>query len=195
MAEPTKTPVQQEAERKQREEEAKKHAEEQRKKDEAERQKNQQKPGQPGQSGADKRAAGGAVVGGAMTTYGTPNPAAMETPKPVFLKHDEIKGLVGDIGPGEIGHIELDEEGNPTGAAFRDIPGPDDVTAAVYGNPAVQFDDLVTPSGAPITKMMNPEPKLWDAGMLARNPPPEPTERQRKFQHPGGGVANQPVTV
>lgn len=135
----------------------------------------------------------GAVTPGAATTYGSA-PIPVEPPKPVFLKHDEIKGLVGDIGPGEIGHIELDEEGNPTGAAFRDIPGADDVTAAVYGNPAVQFDDLVTPSGAPITKQMNPEPKLWDAGMLARNPPPEPTERQRKYQGQPG-VVNTPVTV
>ena len=134
----------------------------------------------------------GAVTPGAATTYGSPPPPA-EPVKPVALNHDEIKSLIGDIHPGEIGHIKLDEEGNPTGAAFRDIPKGDDVTAAVYGNPAVQFDDLVTPSGAPITKQMNPEPKLWDAGMLARNPPPEPTERQKRFSQPG--AVNTPVTV
>ena len=111
------------------------------------------------------------------------------------MEKDEVNGLVGEIKRGELAHLKLDEEGHPTGPATRDIPGPDDVTAAVYGTPMVQFDDLVTPAGAPITKVMNPEPKLWDAGMLARNPPPEPTERQKKFRQSGGGVINQPVTV
>lgn len=169
MADPTKTAAQQEAERKQKEEHAKR---------EAEQRKHQ----------------GGAVVGGAMSTYGSPKPHFPD-PEPIALKHDEIKSLAGDIAPGEIAHIHLNEHGDPTGPAFRDIPKADDVTAAVYGNPAVQFDDLVTPSGAPITKMMNPEPKLWDAGMLARNPPPEMTDRQKQFHQPGGGTVNTPVTV
>jgi hypothetical protein len=42
---------------------------------------------------------------------------------------------------------------------------------------------------------MNPEQAIWDAGMLARNPIPEPDERQKKYRLIGGGVVNQPVTV
>ena len=173
-----------ENDKKQQEEAAKKHAEEQKKREEQERQKQHQ----------SEHKAGGGTVGGAMTTYGSPKPKIPD-PEPVVLQHDEIKQLAGDIQRGELAHIRLNEHGDPTGAAFRDIPGADDVTAAVYGTPMVQFDELVTPSGAPITKMMNPEPKLWDAGMLARNPPPKMTDRQREFHQTGGGVVNQPVTV
>jgi hypothetical protein len=184
----TKTTAQIEAERKQKEAEQHKHQEEQRKKAEADKAKAEQGGHKPQQG------AGGRAVGGAMSTYGSPKPK-MPDPEPVAMSFDEVKGLVGEVHRGELGHIELDEEGHPTGAAFRDIPDPDSVTAAVYGTPTVQFDELVTPSGAPITKMMNPEPKLWDAGMMARNPIPEMTDRQREFRTIGGGVINQPVTV
>lgn len=181
-----KTPAQLEAEKKQAEAAAKQHAEDQRRKDEAERASNKQ---------AGDRKTGGATVGGAMTTYGSA-PAVTEPPEPVALTRDEIHGLAGDIQPGELAHIKLDEEGNPTGSILRGIVSGDDITAPVYGNPMVQFDDMVTPSGAPITKHMNPEPKLWDEGMLARNPPQEPDERQKKFQpRTGAPVVNQPVTV
>jgi hypothetical protein len=180
-----------ENDKKQQEEAAKKHAEEQKKREEQAQQNKQTQ--QPEQSQHSKKAGGG-TVGGAMTTYGSPK-AKMPDPEPVVLEHDEIKQLAGDIGRGELAHIRLNEHGDPTGQAFRDIPEADDVTAAVYGTPMVQFDELVTPSGAPITKMMNPEPKLWDAGMLARNPPPKMTDRQKQFHQVGGGVVNQPVTA
>jgi len=111
-----------------------------------------------------------------------------------FLKHDEIKQLAGDIEPGELAHLRLDEEGHPTGTVFRDFPKPDEVTATVFASPRAVFDDIVTPSGAPITKFMNPDPVLYDAGMLLRNPPPE--QPGDKPSGPiGGGVINQPVTA
>lgn len=115
-----------------------------------------------------------------------------------FLTHDEIHSLAGDIGPGELGILKLDEEGKPTGTVLRDKAifearsKPEEPYATVIGTPTVKFDEIVTPSGAPISKFMNPDPALWDAGMIARNPIPPPSEDS----HPGpigGGVVNQPV--
>ena len=134
----------------------------------------------------------------AMSTYNATNATRgagnipLDDPRgDTFLTHDEIKNLAGDIGPGELAHLALDEEGNPTGRACRGIPDPDSVTATVIGTPTVKLDEIVTPSGAPVTKFMNPDPKIWDEGMLARNP--RPTD---KVQGPiGGGVVNQPVRV
>jgi len=140
----------------------------------------------------------GATVPGAVSTHS----ASKSAPAPEFRQedyaftHDEIKGLVGDIQRGELAHIELNEEGTPTGHAFREIPHKDQVVAPVAGTPMVQFDDLVTPSGAPLSKHMNPEVNLWDAGMLARNPPQEGGRPGDKPRGPiGGGVINQPVAV
>jgi hypothetical protein len=145
---------------------------------------------------------GGGTVGGAMTTY-DPNTPKFDQftgepidPKERSFTHDEIGGLAGDIGRGELGHIHLDEKGTPHGSAFKEIPGPDEIFADVYGNPAVVFDDIVTPTGAPITKRMNPSIPLWDAGMLARNPPPEGGRPGDMPKGPvGGGVRNTPVTT
>jgi hypothetical protein len=142
---------------------------------------------------------GGAVVGGAMTTFDSATGTPLDsrgTAEERSFSHDEIHGLAGDVGRGELGHISLDEKGTPTGSAFREIPGPDDIYADVYGNPAVVFDDIVTPSGAPITKYMNPAVALWDAGMLARNPPPEGSRPGDTPKGPvGAPVINQPVAT
>lgn len=136
------------------------------------------------------------TVPGAATTYGrAPVTVDPKDLPEMSMTLDEVKSLAGDIQRGELAHIKLTPEGEPTGAAFRDIPKADDITAPVYGTPTVQFDELVTPSGAPITKHMNPEQAIWDSGMLARNPIPEPDERQKKYRQIGGGVVNQPVTV
>jgi len=41
---------------------------------------------------------------------------------------------------------------------------------------------------------MNPDVGLWDAGMLARNPPPEGGKPGQAPRGPvGGGVVNTPV--
>jgi hypothetical protein len=99
------------------------------------------------------------------------------------------------LAPGEIAHLKLDDHGKPTGKAFREIPQKGDVTAPVMAPASVIPDELVTPTGAPITKHMNPEPKMWDDGMLARNPPPEGGRPGDKPKGPiGGGVVNTPVT-
>jgi len=116
-----------------------------------------------------------------------------------FLTHDEIKSLAGDLAPGEIGWVKLDGEGTPSGAAVRDIIGlqkPEEPYARVIGSPKVVADEIVTPSGAPVTKFMNPEPTLWDAGMLARNPiPPQPPEDKQYRHTVGAPVINQPVAT
>lgn len=188
MAEKTQEQIKKEAEEKKR------HEEQAHKEREAEQKRREQAQHQQKAATSQRTGSGGATVPGAMSTFsGQAVPAQPIDPREYAFDFDEVKGLVGDIQRGELAHIELDEEGTPTGAAFRDIPDGDQVTAPVYGTPMVQFDELVTPSGAPITRHMNPEPKLWDAGMLARNPPPERDERHDKFRTQGGGVINQPV--
>jgi hypothetical protein len=135
---------------------------------------------------------------GMSTTYsgGQGKAPDIDWAKENAYSRDEIKGFVGDVFPGELAHISLDEQGTPTGAAFKEIPAPDDITAPVYAAPQVIPDDLVTPAGAPITRHMNPDVAMWDAGMLARNPPPEGGRPGDKPKGPiGGGVRNTPVTA
>jgi len=132
---------------------------------------------------------------GMATTYsGGQGPVEPFDPKEYALTRDEIKGMVGDLAPGELAHLKLDEKGKPTGKVFREIPQKDDITAPVLAPAQVIPDELVTPSGAPITKHMNPEPKMWDDGMLARNPPPDGGKPGQMPKGPiGGGVVNTPV--
>jgi hypothetical protein len=184
MAEPTKTPAQIEAE--------KKAAEDKRKADEQKRQQEQNQQNQGKQASCN---IGGGTIGGAMTTYDHNTGQLLSVPVEEYaFEHDAISNLAGEVGRGELGHIHLDEKGTPQGAAFKKIPKPDEVYADVYGNPAVVFDDIVTPSGAPVTKHMNPAVALWDTGMLARNPPPEGGRPGDRPRGPiGGGVVNQPV--
>jgi hypothetical protein len=134
---------------------------------------------------------------GMSTTYsGKEDKSGIDWAKENSYSRDEIKQFVGDIFPGELAHIHLGEEGTPTGAAFKEIPRPDEVTAPVYAAPQIIPDDLVTPSGAPITRHMNPDVAMWDAGMIARNPPPEGGRPGDRPKGPvGGGVVNQPVTA
>jgi len=124
-----------------------------------------------------------------------PRKIAVDDRGPVILSNEEVNDLAGDLGPGEIGWVKLDEEGNPTGAATKEYPNiKDGPVARVIGSPKAAYDDIVTPSGAPVTKFMNPEPTLWDEGMLARNPIPEKTEKQKEYFDPTGGVVvHQPV--
>jgi hypothetical protein len=134
-----------------------------------------------------------------VTTYSASGKNAYIPPIPVedrtFTK-DEIKNLAGELQPGEVGWVELDEEGTPTGPARKEPPPPGTPTAKVVGTLTTKMDEITTPTGAPITKHMNPDPELWDAGMLARNPPPEETEEQKKSRENlplGAPVVNQPV--
>ena len=181
-------------EEKKRQEEAKKRQEEQ------QRQQNPrpgQQPGQPGQH--QTRSAGGST--GKISTYSATQGEALPTSDPRgperVLSTEEIRTVADDLMPGELAFVKLNEEGTPEGAAFRDIPDQDAVVARVYASPKAAFDDVVTPSGAPLTKFMNPDPQLWDEGMRLRNPiPKEDREKGSQYKVPaGGGVINQPVTT
>lgn len=136
----------------------------------------------------------------AMSTYNSMSgdPLLRDPRGDTFLTHDEIKSLAGDIKPGQLALLKLDDEGKPSGSIVRNIlearHNPDDFYTTVISPANIRPDEIVTPSGAPVSKFMNPDPVLWDAGMLARNPPPPPS----KDEGPpliGGGVINQPVRV
>lgn len=88
------------------------------------------------------------------------------------LSFDEVKGLVGELKPGEFGWVKLSDEGEPTGAATKEPPAPGSGAYARVSAPNYpkERDELTTPSGAPIMPHMNPNPDLWDAGLLERNP-------------------------
>ena len=88
----------------------------------------------------------------------------------------EVDAMVGELSSGEVGFIKLDDKGTPTGTAKDDPPKEGEVVAAVMGTIRSTPDDLVTPSGAPITRFMNPTPSLWDENLLKRNPVPPKKE-------------------
>lgn len=96
--------------------------------------------------------------------------------KPEPLSVDEVAELKGDeVKPGHLGWVALDEEGHPTGAATVNPPEPGVPAARVaIGIPDV-FYEVHTPSGAPITPIMNPSPqRQMDDQFLERNPPDGP---------------------
>jgi len=121
-----------------------------------------------------------------------PVPAAQPVEPPLTV--DEINALGGDLAPGEIGWVKLDEEGTPTGTASKEPPktGDAEAYARVVGARPPKGEEVLTPSGAPITRHMNPDPQLWDAGMLARNPIPDMPPQEKKRQ--AAGQANPLVT-
>jgi hypothetical protein len=188
MATAPQTPQQQkeEAERKAREAEAARKA-----KEEADKKK------------AGSRPAGSVVSPGAASTsnMGASIPPMVDPRGDRFFTMDEISALAGDLQPGEIGWVKLDENGTPTGAAVRESPflGGDtagETWARVVGTTTRKYDEIVTPSGAPVTRFMNPDPVLWDDGMLARNPIPAETEQSKQYKVPAGApVVNQPVAT
>ena len=184
--------------RKDNEERAKKQQEEQRKQQEEQKKREEEaKRQQPGQGQQQSKPKGST---GKVSTYSATQGEALPNQDPrgdrMFSK-EEIKEFAGDLMPGELGWVDLSEEGTPEGPAKRDIPDQDEVVARVYVSPKAAWDDVVTPSGAPITRFMNPEPSLWDEGMRLRNPvPKEDRQKGQQYRQPaGGGVINQPVTA
>ena len=99
-----------------------------------------------------------------------PGDAPAKPVEPSGFKPEELKKFAGELGHGELGFIELNEEGTPTGVAKAGEIPKDKFVARVVGMHPNIYDEVVTPSGAPLTKHMNPSPDLWDAGMLDRNP-------------------------
>jgi len=182
------------------EEQAKQKQEQEKKAREAQQQQEQLRKDREKQT-RSRQAAGSVVSPGAASTYSSAaNQQPFADPRgDRFLTHDEIKNLAGDIGVGEIGWIKLDEEGKPIEPARMEYPfetGKGEETfARVVGAPTHKYDEIVTPSGAPVTRFMNPDPMMWDEGMLARNPIPEENKPKREDRlAAGGGVVNQPVS-
>jgi len=95
-----------------------------------------------------------------------------------LLSVEEIQGMVGDLEPGDIGYIPLDEEGKPTGAAISVMPTDGTLVAPVLAQAPVVYDELSTPAGAPITTMMNPIHSFYDPGL-----------HDRLISYGGGGVS------
>lgn len=194
------------ADTKKREEEARKRAEEQRQQQEQlrkerEKQQQDQQRQQKDQQARGRDAAGSVVSPGAASTYSSAaNQQPLADPRgDRFLTRDEIKNLAGDIGVGEVGWLKLDEEGQPVEPARMEYPfetgKAEETFARVVGAPTHKYDEIVTPSGAPVTRFMNPDPIMWDEGMLARNPIPEENKPKREGRlAAGGGVVNQPVS-
>lgn len=73
---------------------------------------------------------------------------------------------------GTMYYILLDEFGQPTGKVQTDIPDDGTPYAPAMGVASLRPEVLSTPSGAPITKNMNPAHSFIDPALLARNPPP-----------------------
>lgn len=140
----------------------------------------------------------------------TPGAGTISAPIPdprgvTTFTHDEVEELAGEVTTGQVAWLKLNEEGTPEGEATTDLPIGDDEQnyARVVGAPGHKYDAIVTPSGAPITRFMNPEMQMWDQGMLARNPIPEENmpkaieerlqERGISATQAGAPVINQPV--
>lgn len=98
---------------------------------------------------------------------------------------DELKKFVGDLKPGEVGWVALDEHGEPSGAPTREPPEGKPAARIVHNVPNV-VDEVTTPTGAPITKHMNPIPELWDEGMKQRNPIPGSAQPPASTSAPAG---------
>lgn len=76
------------------------------------------------------------------------------------LSEEEVDKLVGDLEPGESGWIPLDEKGKPTGPAKKGTPPEGQLAHTVVAPARPPRQAIMTPSGAPITDNMNPDPSL-----------------------------------
>jgi hypothetical protein len=85
-----------------------------------------------------------------------------------IVPESELRSLRGELEPGETGYVHLSEDGKPTGGARRERPNDDEVVAPVYAPVPHPSDELVTPTGAPITTRMNPDHSFRDPALAAR---------------------------
>lgn len=86
-------------------------------------------------------------------------PVMVEVPEPqknTPLTDEELSELVGELEPGDEGYLPLDAHGHIIGSAKKGKPPQGEFGAAVRAIVQRQPLALATPSGAPITKMMNP---------------------------------------
>src|SRR4249920_1591389 len=104
-----------------------------------------------------------------------------EVKKTLVITEEAQEGLLGgkvgegaELEGGQTGFLQISEDGEPTGPVFKvRPPDPNILVAPVLAQNPRRNDALTTPSGAPITNKMNPDHSFADAGLIARNPPPE----------------------
>lgn len=78
------------------------------------------------------------------------------------LSYEEAEALVGELEPGDEGYVPLNEKGEIIGAAKKGKP-PEGVLAAKVVAPVdSRPHPLQTPSGAHLSKRMNPQPALTE---------------------------------
>jgi hypothetical protein len=94
----------------------------------------------------------------AVTDTAAVDPELVE--KARMLTEEEADNLAGELEPGEEGWIPLDEHGTPTGPAQKGEPPKDQLAARVVAPASPPRQAVMTPSGAPITKQMNPDPTI-----------------------------------
>jgi hypothetical protein len=86
-----------------------------------------------------------------------------------LLGDDELRSLRGELKHGEAGYVPLDDQGKPTGRAMPNRPEDgEQVVAPVYVPALHPSEELVTPSGAPITSKMNPDHSFRDPALAER---------------------------
>lgn len=78
------------------------------------------------------------------------------------LSDEELEGLMGELEPGEEGWIPLSPEGEPTGPAQKGMAPPDQLAHKVVAPVLPPRPSITTPSGAPITNQMNPDPQATE---------------------------------
>jgi len=108
-----------------------------------------------------------------------------------LIPESELKGMRGDLDPGDVGYVTLDAKGKPTGAAKKVHPKGDEIVAPVLAVAPRVSDELTTPSGAPITTQMNPEHRFSDPGLDSRLEG-YGTGKQPEYQSPV--YRNQPIS-
>jgi len=136
-------------------------------------------------------AAGGQVRGAATTNNMNPPVTAEQQPVEEPFTVAEIHAIAGDLGVGEVGWVKLDENGTPTGAAVKEMPKDGGSYARVVGAKAASAEEALTPSGAPITKHMNPDPHVPDLHEIAKarsGAPATPTAPKAPVATPHSGT-------
>src|SRR5262245_56783949 len=89
---------------------------------------------------------------------------------------EEANSMKDELEHGQLGWVALDEEGNPSGAATKEMPTEGPAARVMIHSPP-QSAEVVTPTGAPLTKNMNPSPNTtMEEAFLQRNPIPGSTQ-------------------
>lgn len=106
----------------------------------------------------------------------TGSPAASLNQALTTSEQEDLVDDAEDERGGTIYYVLLDEYGQPTGKVQTTIPDDGVPYAPAMGVSPAKPTILQTPSGAPLTKQMNPAHSFVDPALVARNPPPHKIE-------------------